>query len=316
MPFPPETINIDLTDRCNLSCIMCALKYLPKTESDMSYNDFCKIVDIFSDIGVSGFRFTGMGEPLINPHLPEMLKLCKSRGFQTEVWTNGTLGEVLQKIMGLLDTIVFSVDGATDKSYESIRTGSNFNETKKNISNFCHNNLQTRTYISYVITNININETYLMPILCKELGVKNLNLKSLRYMYPYVEINDHNKYIVSLETRQMLDISKLSFIAKENQIQLHFEQNSPLWRTCTAPWTQTNISHNGWVTPCCVMQDFNYIEFGNIFLTDFDDIWNSNKYREFRRKLLSRDPPDGCKKCGFCEDASSSPNKDLQRTGD
>jgi MoaA/NifB/PqqE/SkfB family radical SAM enzyme len=95
---PPVTLNLNLTRRCNLKCVMCEQHrhtpgptglswYDPRRELPLS--DWVRLLD-----QVASFRpqlyLTG-GEPTLYPHFAKFLQAAKRRGFMVHLQTNGTL---------------------------------------------------------------------------------------------------------------------------------------------------------------------------------------------------------------------------------
>jgi radical SAM protein with 4Fe4S-binding SPASM domain len=56
--------------------------------------------------------------------------------------------------------------------------------------------------------------------------------------------------------------------------------------TCCKAFCTVEIHNDGTVYPCCPSWINNY-DFGNIFESDFDAIWNSGKAREFRKNVIN-----------------------------
>ncbi len=57
---------------------------------------------------------------------------------------------------------------------------------------------------------------------------------------------------------------------------------------CVQPFNRIEIYENGDVYNCCP-PFINYYSIGNIYKTSFDEIWNGDKIRELRRKILNSD---------------------------
>jgi MoaA/NifB/PqqE/SkfB family radical SAM enzyme len=76
------------------------------------------------------------------------------------------------------------------------------------------------------------------------------------------------------------------------------------WSACMRPWTLMYISARGSAFPCCIAPfstvDLSQLSLGNAFTQDLASIWNGERYQEFRRRLLSAEPPECCKGCGAC----------------
>ncbi|MBR0598563.1 SPASM domain-containing protein [Sinanaerobacter chloroacetimidivorans] len=91
-----------------------------------------KIIKEIEEIdSVETIFFGGIAEPFSNPNILTMLKAAVNTNKKVEVITNGTfLDETLiKKLLSMnIDTLWVSLDGASQESYEEIRSGSNYNE--------------------------------------------------------------------------------------------------------------------------------------------------------------------------------------------
>lgn len=63
---------------------------------------------------------------------------------------------------------------------------------------------------------------------------------------------------------------------------------------CMVPWVHIFNSPSGDVQPCCVSLDGTM---GNLYDTDVTEIWNNQRYKEFRKELLSDTPSKHCERC-------------------
>ena len=74
------------------------------------------------------------------------------------------------------------------------------------------------------------------------------------------------------------------------------------WSACLRPWTTAYITANGNALPCCISpfatSDYESLKLGNIFERSFDDVWNNERYQEWRERLLSDSPHAACAACG------------------
>ena len=101
----------------------------------MSLENYKKIIDnIKNSISVVMPWFSN--EPLLIPHLVEMLKYAAQNNMYTMVSTNAALLNE-QKARELLDSgldeILLCLDGTTKESYEPFRKGAAFEEVFQNI---------------------------------------------------------------------------------------------------------------------------------------------------------------------------------------
>lgn len=82
-----KTIQLFLTEKCDLNCGFCFRRNKGFQIPDMSLNFAKKIIQqhLSPDAKIS---FTG-GEPSLNPNLEELLKFCQEIGMDAEIYTNG-----------------------------------------------------------------------------------------------------------------------------------------------------------------------------------------------------------------------------------
>lgn len=120
--------NIDVTNRCNLSCPICfADAGDARDEPTMDRIKF--MMQVLRDQGpvpCPAVQFSG-GEPTIRADLPEMVALAKEMGFaQIQVASNGPMmasrPDLCEKLIkNGLSTVYLQFDGVTPQPYETIR---------------------------------------------------------------------------------------------------------------------------------------------------------------------------------------------------
>jgi MoaA/NifB/PqqE/SkfB family radical SAM enzyme len=81
----------NMTRACNLSCAHCYAQATPGPAADeLTLAESTALVDSLTEYGVPVILFSG-GEPLMHPHLFEMVGLAVSRGARAVLSTNGRL---------------------------------------------------------------------------------------------------------------------------------------------------------------------------------------------------------------------------------
>ena len=262
----PQEIIVEVTNRCNLRCRMCVRTYLNAIETkDLSLKEFCLLLDNLTN-KTERISFAGLGEPLLNPEIVEMIYKCKEHGFPTTIYTNATLlsPEFSAALLNAgLSGIIFSFDGATEKTYEYYRSGADFNEAKKNILSFLKIKKATGSNvfieIQMVILKRNFEEIKSFFDMWSIRGVNSIRIK-----------NDH--MCVSGES----NIEKNSFIPKKKD------------GFCVMPWRgPATIDVNGNVYPCCVKSQYNLV-LGNIFSKSIEDLWGSNLINKLRNDFSNK----------------------------
>jgi len=111
LPDYPSQAQIEITNRCNLTCEMCPRDHFNLSREDMPFDTFKEIVDRLGEVKL--LTLTGWGEPLVHPQLFEMITHCKQKGYTVKLTTNGTLltPEMQQKVRNSgLDEITISLD--------------------------------------------------------------------------------------------------------------------------------------------------------------------------------------------------------------
>lgn len=300
--FVPFSVSIEPTSACNLSCEMCSHKH-SKRKDFLSLSDFKKIVDNNPYLLV--INLTGIGEPLLNPGIFEMVKYAKSKGIFVWFFSNGMLfskENIAKAKQAGVDKIGISIDGATKKTFESIRKGSDFETVLNNTKQLVNEGLSV--FVGCVIMPQNFKEMPEMIDLVKGLGVKEIGFSAVRsfgenaaYDYLNIGYEELAKVLVKIDEKAAaLGIKVTSFpplIKKE-------ELDKTNYRSCKIAWKDSHISSDCTVYPCCttIFSASKKEGLGNALDEPFKKIWNNEKYVELRKGLLENKPVELCKNCG------------------
>lgn len=84
-PIHPQFIP---TNKCNLNCPFCSCAEDDRM-TEMPFEDAKKILDTLFDLGSKAITITGGGEPLIYPHINELINYCYDLGIKVGLVTNG-----------------------------------------------------------------------------------------------------------------------------------------------------------------------------------------------------------------------------------
>ncbi len=128
---PPHLVIWTLTGRCHLTCPHCYY-FGDDIEhyEDLCLSDARSILDQIADCNISTVSFSG-GEPLLHPHIWELVAHAKSNGTRTILDTSGLLFEDDQCRRGKqngIDSIIVSFDGNAE-DHDSSRGGGSFDKT-------------------------------------------------------------------------------------------------------------------------------------------------------------------------------------------
>lgn len=308
--------QLEVTSRCNCKCIMCPRVSVTKRWKlgDMSMNTFSRISKYFPYSRV--VYLSGWGEPLLHEKIVDMVRLAKEAACIVGFTTNGMLvtERKSQELVKLkLDMIGFSMDGATPKTYESIRVGVKFDQLIENVRTL--NMVKRKTgsnkpevVLTFLMLKKNINELPLVVDLAHELAVDRIvatNLdcvvKSLdEELRVFSSKSPERAFVEKIEeAKTRAERYKIPFYAYPIELQPTV--------TCAAdPLRNVFFTWDGMVAPCVyasipVKQGFiprvfcgkRYkiprLSFGDITKEDFFEIWNKREYWEFRRYFQDRE---------------------------
>jgi MoaA/NifB/PqqE/SkfB family radical SAM enzyme len=120
---PPVNLNLNLTRRCNLKCVMCEQHRHDPGPTGLSWYDARRELPLAAWVGlldqVAAFRprlyLTG-GEPTLYPHFPQFLQETRKRGFLVHLQTNGTLlAKVADDLVAQgVSLVTVSLDGPSE----------------------------------------------------------------------------------------------------------------------------------------------------------------------------------------------------------
>ena len=136
-PAPPVCLYLEVTNRCNLLCETCPRTFEAlEPPADMSWELFTRIVD--QAPGVQRAVLHGVGEPMLVPELPRMIRYLKDRGVYVLFNTNGTLlreKRFAALIDSGLDELRVSLDAADAASYTAVRGRPFFDRIVRDVRN-------------------------------------------------------------------------------------------------------------------------------------------------------------------------------------
>jgi MoaA/NifB/PqqE/SkfB family radical SAM enzyme len=160
---------------------MCQVSSPDFIKRNMSLKTFKKIID--QNPQFIKIKIQGLGEPLVNKEIFEMIKYANDKFIKVNTVTNGSLlnNENIKKILAVkINELSISIDGASKKVFETIRLGSNFDTVIKNVENLTSNRSKNIKKIQSLtlIQKKNFSELEDIIKLCKR-----LNLDEIQFQY-------------------------------------------------------------------------------------------------------------------------------------
>lgn len=149
-----------LTEGCNLKCRHCWIS--PKYQAEgrsyptLSFPLFKSIIDQGKKLGLQRVKLTG-GEPILHPHIMEILDYIKAQELEITVETNGTLctKEVAKAIATCKNPFVsVSIDGPDAATHEWVRgVPGCFNATMEGLKNLVDSGVKPQVIMSIMRRN-------------------------------------------------------------------------------------------------------------------------------------------------------------------
>ena len=324
----PKVVFIEVTNRCNLLCETCPHTYFQREPlKSLSLNDFIDIAGQFPEMRRALLH--GIGEPLLNRELPEIIKYLKGRDVEVIINSNGTLltPRWQEKLVESgLDQYRCSIDGAKDETYARIRGAALLPRLKQGLEGLVRTRerLGAKTpHVSIwcVSTRENLQELPDLLRLAADLGVPEVYMQRLVYfagerekqygmargelaIFGQDETEEDRIIEECIELSAKLGISFLASGARDpiNSLAAARPSDFAPWQACMRPWTTAYVTSNGNCLPCCISpfatDDYNSLILGNLFERPFSEIWNETRYQKFRMDLLSDHPHKACASCG------------------
>ena len=167
----PISVELTLTNSCNLKCIYCSDKNLRERQGlseQMSLDTLKRLFDDLASGGTKGIVLEGGGEPTIYPKFSEVVNYAVSVGLAVGLITNGTRSmekELLEKF----EWIRVSLDASTAEEYLSLKGVDKFETVLDNISHYAE--CCKTVGVGYVVTKNNLSQIEPLVIRLREMGV-------------------------------------------------------------------------------------------------------------------------------------------------
>ncbi len=319
----PVCLYLETTNRCNLPCTTCPRTFEElEPAANMSWGLFRSIVDQYP--AIARVVLHGVGEPLMVPNLPRMIRYLKARGTYVLFNSNGTLlnerrGRDL--IDSGLDELRVSLDAADAQAFEAVRGKDAFDRIVDNVRAFraLQRALDAQTpRVSLWLTGLKETVAQLPAFvdLAHSIDVSEVHLQRLVY-FPggqglasaeqalFERLDDSEEGLIRQAEARAAELGMLfdASGATEPGTSLKRASDERPWSLCTRPWTLMYFTAHGRALPCCIapfsMRGYDAFTLGDATQQTLRDIWNGEQYRAFRRDLLSETPPPCCANCGL-----------------
>jgi len=339
-----KRIYVELTNACNLDCVMCIRNVWDEPSGWMSDQTFDRVMEGLQKISPRPtLFFGGFGEPLSHARLIDWIQQAKDAGASVELITNGTLLDetmMMRLVQSGLDVLWVSLDGATPQSYQDVRLGAELNRVLTHLRRFRelqirHAWTKPRLGIAFVAMRRNIQDLPAVIQLGLHVGADRFSISNV---LPHtLQMRDEilyqrSLYSVSARTPEQTAIVYLPRMDATSETisavmgvfrgeyQIDFYGSGVTRRLNRCPFVERgslSIRWDGKVSPCLPLLH-TYISYlgerqrcslayfvGDILKNDLLSIWNDSSYVALRERLKNFDFSPCCY-CNSCERADQN----------
>lgn len=255
-----SVLQIEITSRCPLHCSFCPNKSLGKNwlPGDLPFDVFRDF--IAPDLGRFDLAYLqGWGEPLLHPHLWEMVRLAHTQrcrvGFTT---CGGALDDTncARLVDEGIDLLSISFAGATRETHDAWRVGSSFDKLAANVTRLVNarNARKSKLQIElhFLMMRANLRELPAFVRLAKSLGADQVVATNVAYT-PTREIEALRVFANAPDLAHQDLVAEAAEIAQEIKIKFNAYplKMDPHVLECDAKPTEIAfVNHRGEVTPC------------------------------------------------------------------
>jgi radical SAM protein with 4Fe4S-binding SPASM domain len=322
VPTLPRSLYLEATNRCDSECQTCIRTFNTlEPPKDLTLDAVQRLVEQFPVL--ERVVLHGIGEPLLNKQIFAIVAYLKTKGITVLFNSDAislTRARAAQLIDSGLDEYRVSMDAATRETYARIRGVDQFDRVLRNLAALlalqqqqdCH---IPRVSLWFTTLKANLDELPSFIRLAAWLGVPEVNAQRLVFNGYGLAVQEQSLHR-RLEEREHGIIVEAEALAREHGIAFKASgATTPLqslhgptseqrpWAGCQRPWTLSYVTANGNVLPCCISpwttRNYRHLVLGNALSTDFAQIWNGERYQQFRQDFESPVAPDPCRGCGW-----------------
>ncbi len=309
-----QSIQIELTNRCNLSCKTCirAISGINLLEQDLSNSAIQVLKPSLKH--TDSVHLQGWGESMLLADLPDRIRCFKVMGSKVSFTTSGssmTSRQAAELVSSGLDSITFSMAGATAALQDDLRNKGSFTRLWQSMQ-LLHETKQqygskTPTMaVSYLLTEESINELPLAVKMCRPLGLS--LFAGVHLTHPATARQKALCLFLSRPGQRFRRlIRRAHWHAFWGGMRLQLPQFLPdLTPICDKnPIASCFVAADGSVSPCVFLHpptsdtpvhwytNNGHLPapvkiFGDLHRESLDQIWQKHEYRDFRKPFKTR----------------------------
>ena len=282
----PFYLTLESGNLCNLRCPLCPTTFRGDTmpRGMLSLENAKTILDQFPALLVVNFSL--WGEPFLNKEIFDIIKYARDRKIHTIIQSNFSLPKfdeaTAQRILDSdLSELCFSIDGASQESYEVYRRKGDLPKVLRNVEMLSRMRREQGRQNPHMIWKMVVNQHNE-----HEIGAARAEAERLGMEFVAVEI---------YAPEHLKGAWKPSRPLEEAGVPMHSDVSDQ----CYQLWQVMTVNFNGDVFPCCSEWSPND-SLGNVLKQPVSEIWNHAEYR--RRRANNKSGPPRCDDCHIDKD--------------
>lgn len=339
----PMGLVYEATMRCNLHCEFCYVGDLLNIEGEWRQELTLDAIRRAFPDGDLQVNFTG-GEIFMRKDIMDVLDLFRDKGYACGyLTTNGTIitderADALADLSraGFLSHVSVSIDGPTELHDKARGVKGTFERTAAGLRRLQEaarrKQAPLRVSINTTVAEESLDTLDKMVDVAEELGVDAIGLNHLMFATAAERdetlrlVGETNPAVVStfitedpgvVPSRVRAKVAALQDKCREKGvlfdyrpkvhpplIEAYYTPGTPLAGRCLYPFLQARVSFSGKVFFC----PFIRVEVGDLTQSTLEEVWNSERYVDMRKRLLDNKLFPVCRRCCKVElDASPEP---------
>ena len=298
----PTHMHVEVSSRCNLNCPVCP-QGEGKLKRDKTLMDLEMFRELMREAGpyLLAVCLWSWGEPLLNPHLAEMIRIAKSYGVITLVSTNGQClkdEKVLEALISEPPTyLIVAIDGLTEETNSVYRVGGKLEPVLAGVRHIAQTKRQQKQKypllrLSYIVMKHNQHEVGQVEEFAKQNGFDLATLRGLFLRYDEKGELPHEVLTPDLPEYQAYQYEGRQRVQRTDYV-------------CTHAFCFPAVFADGTVVAC--NKDFNgahaYGRIGNG--ATFAEVWFGERSAKIRQAIRGeRKKLSSCVHCPYADQSS------------
>ena len=314
-PKGPVRVQLEVTSVCTFDCVMCNRHNLKSTGVLQHHMAFPLFEKVINETAPQYVTLSGLGDPVLYPHLGKALDLLRARGVVISLTSN--LPHLTERrlediVRSPPDVFSFSIHGGSEQVFNAITRTDDYRRSIANFERLLKRLDRSRTNlrVSCALQRLNLadfenvwkllerwnlrDHLHLMPVHDFQINVPGV----ASYMPTAAEKAEALRQLREAQS-ETNDERKLKFLRlwgrqlERVPTEALASNNAP----CMIPWYTTYVTCQGSVVPCCLLTQRQHL-LGDASKQSFDALWASAPYQRFRKNLARRrDTLAGCRNC-------------------